>query len=891
MKKWISLLLIICFTHPCISFADGIHSFRQVTPLAKGVTLTQVKEFYADHNLSYSVVDADLTEKSVHFSLLTPKGGIDTTATVSDLASSEDEAVAALNADFFSVTGTKALSLGIEIKDGQLLQSPIYPETMATISALDDVLSLSYLDFHIMAVAPNQAYQAVRHVNKHTSYYGDILLYTSVFNGGYSPAPGGEVVEVVVENGLITEFRRNMPPVKIPKDGCVLVVSEGVNMFFSNNFSVGDPIRFDYSITPDISGADTALGGGAMLVENGRPLTDFSHVISGYNPRSALGLDKSGTHLYLVAVDGRQEQSRGMTMSELAALMAKLGCDSAVNLDGGGSTNMVASDVWQKALHTVNSPTENRRVINAAAIRVEGGSGKPDSLLIKSDVSAVFLGQTATISAVALDNAGRPCNAQIHLSASCGTMDGAVFTAREGGTATVSASCGNLSSSIELTVIDRPSGIVLPSCYSMEKGATQMLSLTAFDEKGRSVLISNFTPFSIHSSDPSVVSVSSGRLTAHKDGRAIITVSLGNAASYTAVTVGESTYSFSESFEEEDVASFASYPAYVGGGISLTNEAHTGDFSLQLSYDFTAETEDTQAAYAVLRESVPLADSCQTISMYCYATSPFLHNLKLQFSDASGNVYRVNADEKPEEGVWKRLTFTLPEDRPQGLSLTRLYAVALSEEMRDEGTVLFDDLSFYAAEAMKVPSLPQNKVADLMSPFGETSLVVGLSSPEDTLIAHYGNVVLAKRFDEAIRSIDIASTSYTALDDGNILSITLNTKGGGLRKSDASQWTKMTDAISQSHAPCLVLCASSPVFGEDRFENDILRSYLSSLSKTVIVITPGERNSLFIDNGVRYVTLAPLDSTAPLAQRTMQFSCFELSLSHGFSYRFLPFWP
>lgn len=62
------------------------------------------------------------------------------------------------------------------------------------------------------------------------------------------------------------------------------------------------------------------------------------------HPRTALGLDASGRFLYLVVVDGRQPgYSEGMSYYELATYMRELGCRDAVNLDGGGSSIMMAS--------------------------------------------------------------------------------------------------------------------------------------------------------------------------------------------------------------------------------------------------------------------------------------------------------------------------------------------------------------------------------------------------------------------------------------------------------------------------------------------------------------------------------------------------------------------
>jgi hypothetical protein len=82
-------------------------------------------------------------------------------------------------------------------------------------------------------------------------------------------------------------------------------------------------------------------------------------------PRSAIGTADMGKTLILFVVDGRRESwSVGMTMQELAQTMADLGCDAAVNLDGGGSTTLVAKrpgdtgPVWQ----TVNTPSDGSQL-------------------------------------------------------------------------------------------------------------------------------------------------------------------------------------------------------------------------------------------------------------------------------------------------------------------------------------------------------------------------------------------------------------------------------------------------------------------------------------------------------------------------------------------------
>jgi exopolysaccharide biosynthesis protein len=43
-----------------------------------------------------------------------------------------------------------------------------------------------------------------------------------------------------------------------------------------------------------------------------------------------------------VAVDGRSRHDAGLTLLELARLMVAMGCEQAINLDGGGSTSLVS---------------------------------------------------------------------------------------------------------------------------------------------------------------------------------------------------------------------------------------------------------------------------------------------------------------------------------------------------------------------------------------------------------------------------------------------------------------------------------------------------------------------------------------------------------------------
>ena len=72
-------------------------------------------------------------------------------------------------------------------------------------------------------------------------------------------------------------------------------------------------------------------------------------------------------------VDGRSESSSGTTLVGLARLMASLGDDEALNLDGGGSSTMVATDA-SGVVGLRNSPSggRERRIPNALGFRYVG---------------------------------------------------------------------------------------------------------------------------------------------------------------------------------------------------------------------------------------------------------------------------------------------------------------------------------------------------------------------------------------------------------------------------------------------------------------------------------------------------------------------------------------
>lgn len=133
---------------------------------------------------------------------------------------------------------------------------------------------------------------------------------------------------VVIRNGLV--YRKTTA-----HDVCVLYYDGTLETYDFSTFDIEKAIA---------GGAWQAWDFGPELLDNkGRAITEFHPGIAGENPRIGIGYFEPG-HYVLVAVDGRQAHSRGMTLKEFAHLFESLGCQRAYNLDGGHSAVMTYDD-------------------------------------------------------------------------------------------------------------------------------------------------------------------------------------------------------------------------------------------------------------------------------------------------------------------------------------------------------------------------------------------------------------------------------------------------------------------------------------------------------------------------------------------------------------------
>ena len=125
----------------------------------------------------------------------------------------------------------------------------------------------------------------------------------------------------------------------------------------------GTPVFLETLTEPSLESAVSAIGGGPALVHLSKPTGKSAARSFERHPRSAFGWNER--HCFLVVIDGRQAGlSVGMTLAELSDFLIGLGCQEAINLDGGGSTELILGD------QVLNSPCYGRERSTASGLLV-----------------------------------------------------------------------------------------------------------------------------------------------------------------------------------------------------------------------------------------------------------------------------------------------------------------------------------------------------------------------------------------------------------------------------------------------------------------------------------------------------------------------------------------
>ncbi|SHK54290.1 Predicted protein [Selenomonas ruminantium] len=279
--------------------------------------------------------------------------GLQTTSGMSDMT----DAVAAVNATYFAGNGD---AIGMIKIDGDMAGTTYYRRTALGINSYGQPFMgpVSYegsvlLGSVSMPVSGVDCERGANNVTIYNHWYGS-RTRTNEYGKEYT-----------VVNGTVTAISDGNSP--IPADGWVVSVHGTAAEAFAG-VQVGDRGEITQELGARWDKAPDIMGAGPRLVQNGQVCVTAGEeqfpgdIRYGRAPRSAVAILKNGNYLFGV-VDGRQSNSRGLTLTDWAKLLVKMGAKDAMNLDGGGSSALVIGGQVQ------NSPSDgSERYVGSALI-------------------------------------------------------------------------------------------------------------------------------------------------------------------------------------------------------------------------------------------------------------------------------------------------------------------------------------------------------------------------------------------------------------------------------------------------------------------------------------------------------------------------------------------
>lgn len=275
-----------------------------------------------------------------------------------------NNAVAAVNGDFFDIGDTGA-PLGVgKTRSGALAHAPRDGWNSAFFIAKQGRPKVGTLPTG--GRIKQHPDWTVTNFNSPSVRADGIGVYTNRWGktSGYQVTDGQKtgVAQVLVRGGKVQWRKRKLTSGQ--KIQGTLLVGRGLGAQRLNQLKKGDRISLSRWATGK---PQMAITGNKILVDDGLiTVVDDREM----HPRTAVGISYDTKEILLLVVDGRQSFSRGYTMVELANMMIDLGADEALNLDGGGSSTMIANKP-DGTRGVLNSPSDGaqRYVANGLEVR------------------------------------------------------------------------------------------------------------------------------------------------------------------------------------------------------------------------------------------------------------------------------------------------------------------------------------------------------------------------------------------------------------------------------------------------------------------------------------------------------------------------------------------
>lgn len=269
------------------------------------------------------------------------------------------QAFAAINGGFFRMHGPYAgTSSGVLRIMNEWLSSPRRNRGAIGWKDTGKTVLIDRVGLHVTLSCNDQIFP-IDGINQ-PRLLGQAILYTSKMGNSTQTDPGGLEISIDQE-GFIYAFNHS-GNTAIPKKGWVYSIDPSASIDFPESFLGAKTSLFfspfslyEPELSPLWDEMEYIVGGTPVLISKGLIVQDFNveRVLTSFlekkHARTAVGIKPNGNWVFVVVDGKRPLYSIGMTMDELAQFMHSLGCQYALNLDGGGSSTLYIGDKLRNA--------------------------------------------------------------------------------------------------------------------------------------------------------------------------------------------------------------------------------------------------------------------------------------------------------------------------------------------------------------------------------------------------------------------------------------------------------------------------------------------------------------------------------------------------------------
>ncbi len=703
----------------------GVLRTSETQSVAPGLDLTTFSRLEQPGWNEGSVLTADLSESTLSTDLRD-------TGTVTGRASLNDvmhqgprgkEAVAAVNGTFFDINHsdapiyTSVSSDGLRAGNSKPQPSLTINQGRAAVQQLSatGTATLPEGKKHELA-GMNTPQLAADGIGVYTSAWGDYTLDRPV---GAPDKKAKKIAAAVIEDGTVTETTDIVDSFgkRRVADGTQVLIGREAGAETIAQLEEGDKVEIEVGPSEDV---DLGIAGSHQILTNGTVTKMTDSLATGTHPRTAVGISKDGTELYVMVLDGRSNKSRGMNLTEIGELLRDMGAHNALNLDGGGSSAMSARVAGDDGPKIWNTPSDGqvREVPNAlvfySSAKSDDTSGVQLSLGLKGE-DAVFPGLTRTVKGTGLSSNLSPAEAAGKFSADAPLKvvstdkNSARITGEERGTGTVTYSAGDNSDETKLRVLGKAIALRASekSLSLPDADASAKITLTGLDADGQRARI-----------ETSDVKVSTtGGVEVEDDGLGTWTVKATGETPTGKITftVGDLSTTVTVAYGTKDTAvwdfsdpeNFETANARASGEIAKA-EGQDGKPAIGMKYDFTTSAA-TRGFYLGSKETEPVDGTAIGFSLDVKSDGTGAWP-RLQVTDANGTVANLDGDHLEEEG-WQKVRFAVPDGLAQPLTVDRIRIMETRPEAQYKGDIAVSNL-----QVTTVPTVEGEKDSAIHDP-------------------------------------------------------------------------------------------------------------------------------------------------------------------------------